>query len=133
VGRAQLSPNPAQPNDRSRAPRLGQLQGDQRVAHAASDAGRERAGKGVADRAHRFEERADVIDRAQHRISPDEIHQPSHVSEDSRQQKDGLVQILDQEVQPGKGVPEQQVFHALADLVSVQEDVLWGSHTPVDE
>jgi len=86
----------------------------------------------MSDRAQALEQRADLIDRSQHGVSSDDVDQAAHLAEDPGQVQDGVVQILDQEVQPRKGVPEQQVFHALTDLVSVEEDVVRIPHTSVD-
>jgi HSP20 family molecular chaperone IbpA len=128
MGRTKPSPNPAHPDDRSRPSRLGQLERDQRVAHAAPDAGRKRAGQGVPDRAQRLQQRAHPADRSQDRVSSHEIDQAAQLAEDPGQEKDGVVQVLDQKVQPRKGVPKQQVVHAPADLVSVAEDIVWMPH-----
>jgi hypothetical protein len=128
VGDAQLVPETAELDDGPGAPGLGQFQGDQGIADAASDARGEGAGQRGTDRPQRGEQGADVVDRAQDRVPSAEVHQASHLPEDPRQDQDGVIQVLHQEVQEGQGVSEEQVFHLAADLVPVEQDVLWISH-----
>jgi hypothetical protein len=82
----------------------------------------------VADRAHPGQERADGVDRPQDGVAPAQVDQAACLPEHAGQDEDGFVQILDQEVEPGQGIPEEQLFHAPADLVPVQEDVVKGAH-----
>jgi hypothetical protein len=123
-----LSSDAAHADDGRRASGLGELERDQRVAHAAPNSRRERARQRAAERLDRGEQGADILDRPEDRVAPTEVHQAAHPAEDPRQDEDGVVQVLHQEVQAGQGVPEKQVFHSPADLVPVEEDVLRACH-----
>ncbi len=114
----------AQTDDGPRTPGLRQFQSDQGIADAAPDARRKRARQRATDRPQRGEQGANVVDRPQDRVPSAEVHEAPHLPEHAGQDKNGFIQILHQEVQVGQGVPEEQILHPAADLVSVEQDVL---------
>jgi hypothetical protein len=111
---------------------LGALQGKLCVPHGAADAHRKRAGQSIASRAQCRQKRSDMGDRSEDEVPAAHVDQAIRLPEQAGQGDERVVQILDQEVESGKGVPEKQIVDARVDLVRLQEDVPGSFHIIVE-